>query len=477
MANYIIFKTTDAGRSWSSVDADVHGPPDEGWAIYYNPLSKMLCYSRAADLPSYPLDTTKCSTDEGKTWTIISEGNNGFCFSGLAGITTGIVEPPEPALFTSDGGFSWGMSSFFDEAYQPTCLPGTLTFFAASEIANRVSRSDDGGKTWRTMLQFTTPYTTDISDSSMSGCIRSDYCGNLYISTFEGFFESSDTGYTWRFIGGPQQHKDVRFWVTSDYIYAADQLNPRYPPVVYPSTVWRYPLHNSATFTMESGSKDTIVPPGTDVNVNVPVEINPSLGSDSLHLVIRYDREPLELDSLLLTGGLSLIDSSTNGDTLNLWVTLDSNQVSMPPNVKLTFKTFLSVPVAKIHLDSTQFYGGCQTCNCALAVSHPDSVEIDFAGCGDSILLSFMSGGKLVFTIDNIVPNPASGNITVSLVRQTASPIAYELYDALGQRVLAGPDVRGTSLQLDVSDVPSGIYYLRFSTEGYVQSRSVAVEH
>ncbi|HEY3874157.1 MAG TPA: T9SS type A sorting domain-containing protein [Candidatus Kapabacteria bacterium] len=230
------------------------------------------------------------------------------------------------------------------------------------------------------------------------------------------------------------------------------------------------------TFALADSSRQTTIAPGTDVSINVPVEINTSLGSDSLHLVLRYD-SALELKTILATGGLSLLDSSVNGDTLNLWVALDSNTVTSPPNIAITFKTFLTTNLttnltAKIHLDSIQFYGGCQTCNCALAVSHPDSVEVDFTGCGDSILLETLRGEPFTFSI---VPNPAQTEFQISGTG-FGSEMSVELYDVLGNPIAPHILSRTTaSLAVDASALPAGIYYVRLSSRGYVQTRALRI--
>ncbi len=106
-------------------------------------------------------------------------------------------------------------------------------------------------------------------------------------------------------------------------------------------------------------------------------------------------------------------------------------------------------------------------------VSTPSNFSLELA-CGDSTILASWNE-TTPFNIESIQPNPARNEITVQLSGNMQPEI--ELYDALGRE----QDVRGMSLQngvtLDVSKVPSGIYFLRVSAGGYVQSQSVAVEH
>jgi hypothetical protein len=93
--------------------------------------------------------------------------------------------------------------------------------------------------------------------------------------------------------------------------------------------------------------------------------------------------------------------------------------------------------------------------------------------CGANAIIGALSG--VPFVIDGIIPNPARDELSVRIRQQVSGAVRFELIDGLGRVTLAGEDVRGTSLQ--VVTLPSGVYNLRVSQGGFVQSRRVVIEH
>ena len=108
-------------------------------------------------------------------------------------------------------------------------------------------------------------------------------------------------------------------------------------------------------------------------------------------------------------------------------------------------------------------------------ISTPSDFQVELI-CGDSIILDAMNDAP-PFSIISVQPNPASSSIivSVSVVRGPGSGIEFEIFDALGQTVLTQHSALSTE-HLDVSSLPSGIYFLRLSANGYVQSRQVVIE-
>ena len=139
----------------------------------------------------------------------------------------------------------------------------------------------------------------------------------------------------------------------------------------------------------------------------------------------------------------------------------------------LTFNTYLSTPSTKVYLDSAHLYGHRLNCDCAaLSTANSDSVEIDFnTGCGDSIILAAMNE-EAPFYIKSITPNPASSTIEINL--SSFASIDYTLFDELGNSRLSG-NISSLQSKLDVTNLPSGDYYIRLNSNGYVQTRKIEI--
>jgi len=95
--------------------------------------------------------------------------------------------------------------------------------------------------------------------------------------------------------------------------------------------------------------------------------------------------------------------------------------------------------------------------------------------CGEHLLQDAMLG--VPFTIESIIPNPATATLRV---KGRGQGVKVELDDALGRSVLPAANsftLYPLPFTLNVSGLPSGTYFLRFSQNGYVQTRQVSIEH
>jgi len=505
---YGCWKTTDGGITWSwsyRVTGDPFKDIGANYGTYYDKKTKGLFLGSYAS----PLGwCTIVSWDEGQTWNrSISTGNYGLAGYSFLNDDSGLV-----AGYiwwrTTDGGITWNPLALDSLALQPLAIPGTQTYFM-NTMYGKVLRSDDGGDTWKLLSTFPPqPYLAQgNSYVSSDGYIRGDL-NNLFVVLTSGCYRSTDQGITWHYLCG--QGTTVAgiigfLYVRGNYIYMSNEDTTgiyQHNPVISPNSLWMLDLDSMQYFGMHfgfaDGSKRLAVQTGDTASVYYKPQTDTLIGINSAHFVVRFDRDALGVRSYKIPNGWKVVSSNANGSTLDLWLAGDTTVALPDPVLQVNFNTYLSpedhpLPPSFdklrtgswkgggstfVYLDSARLYGKRLNCDCAaLSIAAPDSVEIDFTGCGDSTLVHYMRTGTVPFTIESIQPNPARDEIAIVLSEERAGVGAhhagFELSDALGRPALSGVDIPPT---LNVSGLPSGVYYLRLSQDGFVVTQRVVIE-
>lgn len=72
-------------------------------------------------------------------------------------------------------------------------------------------------------------------------------------------------------------------------------------------------------------------------------------------------------------------------------------------------------------------------------------------------------------------PNPASSSVIVNLVNGL-NHVSVELIDMQGRLISSYGNIEGASMKVDLSSVSSGVYFIKVSSEGAVQTKKLIVE-
>ncbi len=497
-----MYKTTNQGESWFPIMNSAYYVA--GSALFYDSASDGLFVSTWGT--TWSTRDLLVSWDEGSTWQAVPNsiplrGYNGFAFENdsVCVVSTaykdnGSGPVPTPWMRTTDAGKTWRQLAMDSECWQPLAIPGTETQFAITDDWGNVLRTDNLWDSCWVVYSF--PFKRGYNGFT-NGCIRGD-SNNLFVQLNTGVYMSTDQGKSWKFLCGQpydtaehydSQGNDIgdynmydhRFWVQYPYVSILT-----YPPThLYESDLWMLNVDSMQYFPagleFTDGSKRMSVPAGSTATVAYSPETTDPIGIDTGHLVFHYDTNSLTLTSIKLPPSWTILDSSSANGTIILTFTADSNTAIDRPMVSLTFNTYLGSSSAKVYLDSTYLSGHRLNCDCAaLSTPGPDSVELYFTGCGNQTILAAMEH-EPPFSIESVVPNPASTALAVTGtgIREPGSDLEFQLFDALGNCVLVHHSPLSTlhfETALDVSGLPSGIYFLRISSGGYAVSRSVSIE-
>jgi len=468
------FKTTDGGETWNVEIASVSLAQE----VFYNSATGLLWLGTWGGLG----DPQKLSysSDEGSTWTSTgppADGFNGFAFNDdLTGAVGGLGSG---WLKTSNGGTTWNQAGMSVECWQPLAIRGTKTQFAIADQVPDLYRTNDLWDTYTLIHTFPpneAPKSILPNDLPTNGCIRGDR-NNLFVQFLTGCYRSTDQGVTWKYLCGlptaPGYLLDTRtLFYKYPFVYLATEDS-----TTTMTNLWRLNLDSMQYFKtrieLATGSN---VNAGQDVIVEYFSEQDEMIGIDSGHIVIRFDDRSLTLRKLKLPDSWIITDSSIKDGILDLRIK-DTGALRLPsPIMQLTFGTAIGTLHPYIVLDSAHLFGKRLNCDCqALSNASRDSIEIDFTGCEDSVLLHYLQTREIPFSIESVVPNPALEELIVEVRQNLEGSIVYQLIDALGRIVLRGGDIIGESLH--VNAIPSGVYYLRLSQAGFTKLKRVVIQH
>ena len=529
----LIYKTTNGGGTWETVPFGGYGILDmtfkdslTGWATVYSvSQSGQGCYKttdggdswfplpgsagRAATAIFYNKDNgglflsawsgifNLVSWDEGATWANSwpTELTNGLAFNDDSlGVAATAGAGNYPWYRTTDGGKTWALLGFREECWQPLGIDGTNTFFAISDWSQTIYRTDDAGNNWKGLYTFPDNPVNFADQIPTTGCIRGDSI-HLFVQEGSGCYLSTDQGSSWKYLCGLPSYgvADTRFFVKYPYVYIA--TNDRILPT---QSLWMLNVDSMQYFptgiSFTDGTKRTSVRAGSVVTVNYSPQTSDPIGIDTGHLVFHYDTNALELKDIRLPPSWIILDSSTTGGVLDLRI-VDTTGSQLPtPAVQLIFNTYLSPsesragrsivgdassPRAFVYLDSADLSGHRLNCDCqALSIIGPDSVEIDFTGCGDSTILAAM-GHEPPFTIKRVSPNPSEGSFTIEYHVAAEGPLSMELEDYLGRMVTVlkqGWSKPGDETETySVQNISSGLYRLVLRSGARELSRLVVI--
>jgi len=489
-----IYKTTDAGESWVSFGGLMGLGGNGIISVYYDSVSRGLFVSGCNSLGAFLY-----SFDGGITWIIGQSSGAGWCGKGFSFSSDSLgieCNGYQNWLKTTDAGNTWRELPIKDfNALQPLAMPGTNTFFAIQTWDATIYRTDDAGNNW-------VPISSIPFDTLSSGCIRGDSC-NLVIQLSKGAYLSTDQGNTWVWLDGPPPGGEYigtgdRFYYKAGNVYMSRMYGSEAQPQ---AMLWK--LDNISSMLavgiserLDDGTQQTTLHPGDSVGVTFVPGAGTLAVTDSVELTLRYDPNALSAPTLTLPAGWWVADSSTTCTTpqppplseegeciLRLMLRTDSAEPLPSPLLQAKFKTYLTGRAGStdlrdglrtfIYLDSAQSFFP-QTTPCApttLSLQTPGSVEIDFTGCGDSTLVAAMQHTP-PFSIESIVPNPAAATLRVE---GSGQGVEAELFDELGRTVIPSTPYP-LPFTLDVSGLPSGIYFLRLSAGGYEQTRQISIE-
>ncbi len=492
-------RSTDAGITWvQSYSRTVYPLGVESWQPYADTVRKLF-YQEQDATDGEPSDGFYQSSDSGFSWRAVSyfasyftaDGTSEFggpngCIAGDAAGNLYIqkIADGEGVFVSSDSGNTWtsicGPSNKWDTRF---CVFNN-TLFAGGYI-------DDSEGIWALSLneprEILLDTATAILGSKCNAVNKPFYFGSTFPCPNSVTLDSVTVNGSPAFTAQSDSNQQVgingldsimvHYQAQTPYDTAALIFHFVENGIAHDSAVTIYGVA-AAPVDVSLYLKPTTITAHAGDTIDIPIYIsgNGTLsGMTSATIPLVLDMQTLTPVGFFPSAGflLSAPISYSNG--------IESIQLQ-GQNITLAGETLVGNLQCIVYLSDTltaQVSLSPTTVNsddprCLSLSTSTDAVDITLTGCGDSTILAVMHHEPL-FSIQSIVPNPAQNEIRVS--GTGLSNVAMELYDVLGNLTTPRPLLeKEGEITLDVSPLPPGIYYLRFSSEGYVETRSISIQ-
>jgi photosystem II stability/assembly factor-like uncharacterized protein len=355
------------------------------------------------------------STNAGTTWVPISQpGYGGFFQSALEGIS---LTDGTSAFVTHDAGQTWDTVNLEigSNTISAVCWASPDTCFV---VGTAGFRSTDGAMTWAAVTSPVSGTAISFCNSKVGYVVGPMAPGPFpFQNQFAGScFKTTDGGSTWTQL----------FTAIQSDLSAVATLNPDTAIVIGGKGIYR---------TTDGGNS---------WNSQTPLFVFQANNVLAAEAITFHGTEGFMVGALL--GGTGYIIHTTDAGVT--WTQESDNN---------TPGYLYGVAI----LDDTD----------AIAVG--DGGAILKRSTGSSGVVQRRSVDSLAI---QVFPNPSHGSIMLQYNLESSQNVTFAVFDEVGRQ----QDVRSTSLRngisLDVTNVPSGIYFVRVSAGGYVQSRSVVIQ-
>jgi len=435
---------------------------------------------------------SRCNASSDTTITITNTGCDSLSVSGIsldagAGftLTSGSdteLMPDQSAHFTIH--FADSVTGTFHSAFHITGVgtDGGNTIDTTVPITAKIIPGSYVASIDKTSIDFGTTSICDERNSSVT--IKNNGCEAITI--LQGSFSSL------QFVFDAAVHFPITLLPDSSMTF----------PIFTQLDTTGHPNVIVGTLDFATNPTTPISPVSLTRSVTYPVAFSLSLAAESMAkiatiiqaCVLRTGTIPAQADEvdfdLVYNDNLLSYDSTFQPDIKPIGITLlpdgslDRSFAMRPATDRdtiatLQFKTYLTKDTrTAIQLTHQQFLVAGTISPGCVAVMDTTAIPNNFMlqlSCGDTTILAAWNSAP-PFSIESIQPNPAGNEITLK-ISGTALP-NMEMYDELGRTLpipLSSFIPHPSSFSVDVSQVPPGSYFLRFSFDGYVQTRRISV--